>query len=100
MQRSTLIPGGEARVTRIEINGPRLVPPLGRLGNLLLGHFCSACVATIGIKKGKGKGTNGFHRGDKLNTSTQSTPIDRILFDSGEDVCRVTNKRKGVCKQR
>ena len=37
---------------------------------------------------------NGFNRGNKLNTSTQNTRIDRIFFDNGEDVCRVTNKRK------
>ena len=52
------------------------------------------------IKKGKIKETNGFNRGNKLNTSTQSTRIDRILFDSREDVCRVTDKREGVCRQR
>ena len=49
----------------LKINGLRLVPPLGNL--LLLGHVCSACVVTIGIKKGKTKGTNGFNnRGNKI----------------------------------
>ena len=58
-------------------------------------------LVTIGIKIGKIKETNGFNRGNKLNTSTstQNTLIDRIFFDSGEVVCRVTNKRKGVCRQ-
>ena len=58
-------------------------------------------LVTIGIKIGKIKETNGFNRGNKLNTSTstQNTRIDRIFFDSGEDLCRVTNKRKGVCRQ-
>ena len=52
------------------------------------------------IKTGKIKETNGFNRGNKLNTSAQSTRIDRIFFDSGEVVCRVTNKRQSVCRQR
>ena len=47
------------------------------------------------------KQTNRFNRGNILNTSTQSTRIDRIFFDSRSraDVCRVTNKREGVCVQ-
>jgi len=61
----------------------------------------SSFVGHCNITKGKIKETNGFNRGNKLNTSTstQNTLIDRIFFDSGEDVCRVTNKRKGVCRQ-
>jgi hypothetical protein len=51
-------------------------------------------------KTGTIKETNGFNRGNKLNTSAQSTRIDRIFFDSGEVVCRVTNKRQSVCRQR
>ena len=39
---------GRGSVTRIEINGLRLVPPLGNL--LLLGHVCLACVSTVSIK--------------------------------------------------
>ena len=51
---------------------------------------------------GRTKETNGFNRGNKLNTSAQSTRIDRIFFDSGEVaiVYRVTNKRQSVCRQR
>ena len=64
-----------------------------KLSSSFFGHY--------NIKKGKIKETNGFNRGNKLNTSTstQNTRIDRIFFDSGEDLCRVTNKRKGVCRQ-
>ena len=56
----------------------------------------SSCFGHYKIKE-----TNGFNRGNKLDTSTstQNTLIDRIFFDRGEDVCRVTNKRKGVCRQ-
>ena len=39
---------GRGSVTRIEINGLRLVPPLSNL--LLLGHVCLACVSTVSIK--------------------------------------------------
>ena len=56
--------------------------------------------SVVVVKIGKIKETNGFNRGNKLNTSTQSTRIDRIFFDSREDVCRVTDKREGVCRQR
>ena len=61
--------------------------------SFLFGHY--------NTKKGEIKEANGFNRGNKLNTSTstRNTRIDRIFFDSGEDVCRVTNKRKGVCRQ-
>ena len=87
------------RTNHVKINGLRLVPPLGKL--LLLGHVYSACVVTIWYKDiGKTKETNGFNRGNKLNTSAQSTRIDRIFFDNGEAVCRVTNKRQSVCRQR
>ena len=56
--------------------------------------------SVVGIKIQKIKETNGFNRGNKLNTSTQSTRIDRIFFDSREDACRVTDQREGVCRQR
>ena len=39
---------GRGSVTRIEINGLRLVPPLGNL--LLLGHVRLACVSIVCIK--------------------------------------------------
>ena len=36
----------------------------------ILGHVCSACVVNIdSIKKGNIRETNGFNRGNKLNTS-------------------------------
>ena len=56
--------------------------------------------SVVGIKIQKIKETNGFNRGNELNTSTQSTRIDRIFFDSREDACRVTDQREGVFKQR
>ena len=56
--------------------------------------------SVVGIKIQKIKETNGFNRGNKLNTSTQSTRIDRIFFDSREDACRVTDQREGVFRQR
>ena len=55
---------GKGRVTRIEINGLRLVPTLGNL--LLLGHVCLACVSTVRYKDiGNIKKTNGFNRENK-----------------------------------
>ena len=82
------------------INGLRLVPPLGNL--LLLGVWDMSVQRGYYRYKdnGRTKETNGFNRGNKLNTSAQSTRIDRIFFDSGEAVCRVTNKRQSVCRQR
>ena len=60
--------------------------------SFLFGHY--------NTKKGKIKEANGFNRGNKLNTSTQSTRIDRIFFDSREDACRVIDQREGVFRQR
>ena len=66
---------GRGSVTRIEMNGLRLVPPLGNL--LLLGHICLACVSTVGIT------ITEDHQLD-AQAHTQHRPFQEMLKARGE----------------
>ena len=89
MQRSDSN-SGRGSVTRIEINGLRLVPPLGNL--LLLGHVCLACVSTVSITTSK---DNQLHE----EAHAQHRPFQEMFkaMEREEAVCeaRTTNKARG-----